>query len=512
MPESREEKNDLAPLVSSLNHYGSTTGGNGTEGSCDVETQADITGIHEETLMNPWEIVFILSTAFSYGCILTTLFLITLPVECSRIEHEHPNIPKAVALGIFVAIAGVTQLVSPLVGQLSDMYRPPQDLGQRMPYLVLGSVSTVLGLLGQSLASTRAFWVRYSVAFFLLMIGLNVVYSMMIALIPDQVPTSQTGIANGSLALLLVTGSLFGFSLFHTVLAENIQSMYGLYTCIAIATTVLTCSYAHDRDVTLAEYRKPVVAGATRPKGSLTIVVRTMLYDPLIQMDWATLAKSYTIDTKKYHDFFVVTVSRTFYYMGISAQTFFLYFVHDVINVKDDPASAVALLAIMSQCVGALTCYPAGLASDNLWGGRRKPFVYLSCFLLGFATFGLVFCTDMRQMTILCMVLGGANGMYLTMDTSLAVDTLPTGQGEGESGSAQLLGVWGVAGFVGSALGPMIGGPLLYLFGDQGKIAPDGSAEYSLRGYIVVLSLSAFYFFCSALVLRRIGTPPVDAT
>jgi hypothetical protein len=67
----------------------------------------------------------LICTAFAYGCIMTTLFLITLPIECARINSLHPNIPKAVALGNFVAIAGLTQLVSPLVGRLSDTYRPP---------------------------------------------------------------------------------------------------------------------------------------------------------------------------------------------------------------------------------------------------------------------------------------------------------------------------------------------------------------------------------------------------
>lgn len=104
---------------------------------------------------------------------MTTLFLITLPVECERVNLQHGNIPKSVALGIFVAIAGVTQLVSPLVGRLSDLYVPPvpHELGQRLPYLVLGSVATVTGLLGQMLASEAGFWIRYSFAFFLHMIG-----------------------------------------------------------------------------------------------------------------------------------------------------------------------------------------------------------------------------------------------------------------------------------------------------------------------------------------------------
>ena len=123
--------------------------------------------------MSVYTIAAILSTAFSYGCIMTTLFLITLPVECERVNLQHNNIPKSVALGIFVTIAGVTQLISPIVGRLSDSYVPPvpHELGQRLPYLVLGSVATVVGLLCQMFASAAGFWVRYSFAFFLHMIG-----------------------------------------------------------------------------------------------------------------------------------------------------------------------------------------------------------------------------------------------------------------------------------------------------------------------------------------------------
>lgn len=130
-------------------------------------------GTEETQELSLFTITAILSTAFSYGCIMTTLFLITLPVECERVNLQHPNIPKSVALGAFVTIAGVTQLVSPLVGRLSDSYVPPvpKQLGQRLPYLVLGSVITVAGLLGQMLSSAYGFWVRYSFAFFTHMIG-----------------------------------------------------------------------------------------------------------------------------------------------------------------------------------------------------------------------------------------------------------------------------------------------------------------------------------------------------
>jgi hypothetical protein len=55
-------------------------------------------GGEENELLPIWTIVCILSSSFAYGCIMTTLFLITLPVECERIEKQNPDIPKSVSL------------------------------------------------------------------------------------------------------------------------------------------------------------------------------------------------------------------------------------------------------------------------------------------------------------------------------------------------------------------------------------------------------------------------------
>ena len=533
----------------------------------DTDNDLGLELLKEQQPLSIWEIVCILSTAFSYGCILTTLFLITLPVECERIEQQHPEFAKSVALGNFVAIAGVTQLISPFVGRLSDTFQPPppQDIGQRLPFLVLGSVMTVVGLLGEMFASYRSFWLRYSFAFFAHMIGLNVMYAMMLAMIPDQVPHAQTGIANGILAGHLVSGSLFGFGLFHGYLRSNIQSMYGLYTCIVIFSSILTGLYGHDRDVDMALYRmnqkresirrktKRNVAAASTDNGNdangfrspstsfdkkkrptrkqrvmrklrkikrvsqhvtrtvvvtPTIILRSMLIDTVQDMDWRTFCQSYTIDIEKHSDFFWVTVSRLFYYCGMSVQTFFMYFLHDIIKLKEDPEGAVATLSIIGQLAGAITCVPVGIASDRYLSGKRKPFVYLACFMLAVTTFGTIFARTMHHMIIVMVILGGANGIYLTMDTSLAVDTLPK-DFDDENGSAQLLGIWGVAAFLGSALGPMIGGPVLYYVGNQANNATDvlilvdddenttsiqATQEYSIKGYAILLSLSSVSF------------------
>jgi hypothetical protein len=52
----------------------------------------------EDDNLSAWTIACILSTSFAYGCTMTTLFLITLPVECERIESQHPTVPKSVSL------------------------------------------------------------------------------------------------------------------------------------------------------------------------------------------------------------------------------------------------------------------------------------------------------------------------------------------------------------------------------------------------------------------------------
>lgn len=501
----------------------SETGGESPQMSLEEEN-----GGEEKELLPVLTIACILSSSFAYGCIMTTLFLITLPIECERIEKQIPSIPKSVALGCFVAISGFTQLISPLAGMLSDTYRPPPhfQLGQRMPFLSLGAILSVFGLLGEYIESYHRVWIPYAFFFFFHMIGLNITYAMMIALIPDQVPHSQTGIANGILAFLLVTGSLTGFGFFHFYFDGIIEDMYGLYICVVIITTILTGLYAHDRDVKIFMERLEISLSRRsidEEKNSLLgnnqeltksqrrrrrrrlvlgpfVLLKNMLYDPLLLLDRKTLFATYTINIDENHDFFVVTVSRLFYYCGSSVQTFFLYFLHDIIGVTDDPESAVAELAVISQISGALVCFPVGWFSDQYCGGRRKPFVYIACTLLGGVTSAMIFAKTMDTMTTLCYCFGAANGAYLTMETSLAIDALPKDYNDGPSGgNAQLLGIWGVAAFLGSAIGPMIGGPLLYVFGSSGTT--DGQ-NYTIQGYTIILSLSTAYFILSAISLR----------
>ena len=682
---------------------------------------------------------------------MTTLFLLVLPIECQRIESESkfydhsPTIRKSVALGAFAAIAGLTQLVNPLVGLLSDCYdidlwrlkdksmnknnmnmktdmysnvnndisttndkherysysyhKGMKRYGKRLPYLIFGTILMVCGILGMLYASmpihtigtsvsasTSTFasasesttdtavsssssssasslvpktglmggaWIQYTVFYTILMLGINTAYTVMYAFIPDYIPHSQTGAANGTLALMAVLGSLFGFGMFHLVLRECIEEMYRLYGVVAFGSGVVTFLGVCEREWVLKDQHTATLEDelhgldnekekanenkqdhdqgkddndsnpdqGSNDNGNGNIndnynnndVVRetdiqihakipplhemayALLYEPIMDKTNTEILSAFWIDISQHRDFFVVTISRFFYYMGISSQTFFLYFIHDAIKVKQtgaggtasgvaaadpDPEADVALLAMFAQTAGAITCYPIGIISDQYFGSRRKPFVYLSCICLGVGNLTLVYCTELRQMMWVVALLGAANGIYLTMDTSLAVDTLKTdadvdadvgvdvdaddnvdidlsfgellvvdddlsfdddlaadglvsNEGLGldidpdpdsrkqnqdvkvkvkednhnHNDAAQLLGVWGVFGFIGSATGPLIGGISLVLFGRIGNgngrdtDANDSDDFYSLEGYEILFSLSAFYFLCSAVSL-----------
>ena len=109
-----------------------------------------------------------------------------------------------------------------------------------MPYLLFGTAIAEIGLVGINAASAASSYSVFTAFFILAMVGINVVYCVMIALIPDLVPHHQTGLANGTLALLLVSGSLFGFAIFKVVLGEGIHAMYLIYVFVMATSCSVT--------------------------------------------------------------------------------------------------------------------------------------------------------------------------------------------------------------------------------------------------------------------------------
>jgi Na+/melibiose symporter-like transporter len=350
----------------------------------------------------------ILCFAFANGNLLSTYFLITLPKEAVRIaemDDANGDSTKSIYLCAFIALAGLTQLVCPLVGMLSD--KCTLQTGRRKPFMLFGGVIGVSSLYLQRVSAANANWHLYGYSFFTAMIGLNIIYSSMIGLIPDLVPEKQIGAANGIQAVLSVSGALFGFGYFTFVLDGETQGLYDVYLII-VASTILIASLC------VTEPIPPLSIGDTR-----------RMFTPL---DWGEVKSSYYLYPTEHGDFFYVTVSRTLYYMGISAQAFFLYFLKDVTKV-DDPEAAVSLLAAVGQASAAMFAYPVGVLSDRHFGkegsgANRKYFIYYACGVLALGNWLFLFCKSLTAIVLVAAFVGAANGAYLTCDTSLAIDTI----------------------------------------------------------------------------------------
>ena len=417
-----------------------------------------------------FSLLVLVSFSFANGNILSTYFLITLPIESMRIA-EHDEALKAIYLGILIALAGVSQLICPFVGLVSDS--STLSLGKRRPFMIVGGLGCVLGVALQAHASSRELWGLYFCAFVFSMFSLNVVFSTMIALVPDRVPEWQMGFANGLQSVMCVSGGLSGFAFWYFWADGYLPLMYYQYVVLASATILVTVLFANEDEPVLS-HRYPR---------------RAMLNFP----DYQTFTRSYYLSPSSHGDFFYVTLSRTLYYMGISSQAFFMYYLKDIVK-SPDPSGDAALLSAVAQFTAALTALPVGFASDSLETPPRQ-YIYLSCFLLAGGNAVLVLCRTTFDLVLLSALLGAANGSYLTMDTHLAINTLPD-----KAGAAKYLGIWGVASFIGTALGPMVGGPLLYFVGKT-----DVAGTYDIKGYGVLMTASVVYFALAAFVLRGVG-------
>merc|ERR1719473_832768 len=111
----------------------------------------------------------------------------------------------------------------------------------------------------------------------------------------------------------------------------------------------------------------------------------------------------------------------------------------------------------------------------------RRPFIYGACVVLAAGNVANCFVRDRHDVFVVCGILGGANGVYLAMDAALALDTLPSGEE-----AARFMGVWGIGCFLGSAIGPVLGGPLLMLCGHN----PSKPWAYSYTGYAILLGFA----------------------
>ena len=388
---------------------------------------------------------------------------------------------KGQTLGLVLAFGAlVSMFIAPFFGAWSD--RVATRWGRRTPFLVVGTLGNMLGLLGMAyLPSVRGALALplYIGAFMWVQLFNNIATAPFSALIPDIVPPDQRGSASGWLGLMTMLGNFGGAAVIPLALA-SIGGVVGAYWVIIV---VMLLGMA----VTVFSVKEPPAPPA--PPFEWGAFVRG-LYEPL----------------RTSHDFRWVFWTRFLVTMGIfTVQQFLLFYFIDVIrefrfmgasnflgviplNQATDAASVFFLMLLVGAIISSLL---AGVLSDKY---GRKLMVYISGALQGLVAAVFIFFGDYTLAVLMGLVFGLGYGAYQAVDWALAADVLPS-----TDDYAKDMGVWHVALTLPQVIATPIAGFLL----DRFQIIGKGSGLPTL-GYMVIFALAVIYFALGTYFVRRI--------
>jgi MFS family permease len=378
----------------------------------------------------------------------TGMALFVLPLEAERLNGSNGSI----WVGIYLAVCGLTQTICPIAGKLSD--RHASRYGRRRPFIAAGTVVTVLAFAAMRLASVMMWPKVYIVFLFLGELALNVVYSAQCGLPADlqginsresltnSVENSKVapddgtkGIISGYVALHSFLGSICAMGMIYLTSGFPVQAEYPVYMFSLVAACGVVCMSV--REVPTDD--------------------RSVLNQPLT---FKELRHSYLIDLEEDLDFFWVCAGRMFYYISTSSVVFLYYYIRDLV-VRGDEAqvrSHLATLVILAQLAGASCSIPCSQLSNKI---GRKAVIYGANSLMAVTFLLYVIAPKCGVFAWPCVLSAGlcygiGSGAYLSVDYALALDCMPA-----RKTTAEAFGLWGIAGFLGSTVGPMFGGFLL---------------------------------------------------
>jgi MFS family permease len=362
--------------------------------------------------------LFVLSTYWlGFSMIWTGLMSIAMPFEIIEIVGEEK---KASTLGMVVAIGAVLSLfVAPVFGSISDRIKLPG--GRRLPWILMGSVGTIIGLIGMSFAGVKdqpSSIYLYTAFYVVVIVMSNVASAPYAALIPDMVPHDQRGTASGLMGVMSLLGNLCGGILGFGIESYGVRTTYWAISAVLGLVTGIT--WFGVKELNLDDFQPGAFDIPEFLKG---------LKEPFADSDFTW-----------------VFITRLLFMLGSSLiNQFIQYYFRDVVkvfsfvgNVVADTPEAATSFFIPATLLGALlTTLFAGKLSDKV--GRKKV-IYASSFILIGAIAVLVFQHSFTAAVIVGFMFGSGWGAFIAVDWALVADVLPS-----QDDYAKDMGVWHVA-------------------------------------------------------------------
>jgi len=390
-----------------------------------------------------------------------------------------------------------------MIGKLSD--RHASKYGRRRPFIVTGTAVAVLAIATMRMASLMCWPKLYLLCLLVGESALNVAFAAQCGLPADiqGILKSQRmdcamdnendgavrGIVSGYVAVHSFIGSIIVMVMIYLTCNDSLQRMYLVYMFSLIVACVVVCTSVREA-----------------PTNHL---VGSFGFQPVTLKD---VGASYKIDMNQDLNFFWVCAGRACYYVSTSCVVFLYYYIRDMVVIGDEASvrSHLAALVILSQLIGAAFAIPCSRLSNKV---GRKPVIYAANALMA-TTFVLYTLAPKFGSFAWPVVLfagslyGVGSGAYLSVDYALALDCMPE-----TKTTAEAFGLWGVAGFLGSTIGPLIGGVILSAAAMGapkmrmwlGTVPGEATAEYPYFGYaLILIGTGSLMNFATALLTSRI--------
>lgn len=364
-----------------------------------------------------WRFISLYALSYAGGSL---LFLGPLLVSLAlKVNHlvGIDDAPRSLAL--VTGVGSLFAIVSnPFFGRMSD--RTTSRMGMRRPWMVVGLVGGAVGTLTVALAPTVAVVL---VGWCIAQVFLNALLAAQVAILPDQVPTSQRGLVSGILGVCL-----------------PVASVAATYLVQAFDTTQLTMFLA------------PLLVGGVLV-GVFTASLHDRRLDPATKPPWSLrqLAGSFYVNPRANPDFAWAFASRFLLVMAYAfLVTYQAYYLIDRIRLPESDVAHQIYIGTLVQSIALILASPlAGRLSDRF--GRRKIFVALAAVTYAVAL-GVIAIADGVGGYLVGMAVSGVGfGMYMAVDLALVVDVLPD-----PDSAAKDLGVLNIAGALPFALAPAL--------------------------------------------------------
>lgn len=418
---------------------------------------------------------------FAYAFCFTTMCLVFVAAEMKRLFGQYASS----LTGVTLSVASIFALVSPLFGTIMD--RSQSKFGKRRPAVFGGAVIAATGALTASFMYTLPEkcrgWIS-AIGFATIFFGLTWVTVGQNSLIYDVVPETMRGKAAGLAATMKTLGSASGVVTVYVFSGHPLQSwLYFTYAAILLTAGTIIWFVSPERP--------------EKPRSQSTITYEDIL-------------ESYTIDFRG--SFWLVTLSRATYYVGLSVQGYLIFFFRDILESDSKgQLHEVVMCAVLGQIVSAVTSPVAGQASDRF--GRKLLIYYASVNLAFVYTIILIapllLSNDVRDgvasaspaklaIFVASACFGFGNGSFRAADYALAMDCLPK-----KLNAAKELAIWNLGLFLGLGAGNLLAGFLLNL--SQGGTADE--PRYAYWGYVLIMVEGILSCLVTCFIVSFIPAP-----